>query len=784
MGKASVRIKRPLWVASLNIGLALTVGTTQAFADTPITNQTELQAIGANVDSRGGNYVVTESFEVVDPFAEGNTYVTGTFTGTFDGGGFTISGLTKPLFEVIDGDESSPVATHISDLTLEAATDGVSGEGILAIQALSGTVIDDVHVTGDVEGDNYVGGLVGYSEGAITNSSATGNVSGIDNVGGLAGLSDGTISNSYATGTVDGTEDYVGGLVGYSSGDIQFSYSTGVVEGDNYVGGLVGSTGTIPNDSVITNSYASGNVTGLGEYIGGLVGDSYGTITNSYATGNVTGKGESDEVEGVGGLVGYLGGTLVNTYATGNVSGIANVGGLVGGTGGFFGDIADSYATGNVTGSGDAVGGLVGYSDVDIADSFATGNVTGSGDAVGGLVGYSSGNIQFSYSTGEVVGVSAVGGLIGGLIGDLNSPSIFYSYSTGDVNGEIAVGGLVGILGGLDPDGMPAYLALSYASGDVNGVVGYVGGLVGLSVGDIEYSLASGDVNGTFHVGGLVGISAADISNSYSIGTVTGSTDVGGLVGEGTDFSSIENSADLSSYGLLPEEYLEQALLVLNTEYEVFDINPDLNSGLPYLISNPPLEDLEMALSVLNTEYEDDPPFAITANLNSGLPYLISNPPLEDEAIEVAAWINSYSLSTQALDVLSTSFGFKLGKSDLSKLDIAFFEQVKSDKSAQIIGSKLFANQFLSTSLSVGNLLQLEINFEAAKSLQMWVKSSDNQYVLLGNITFDKDGKAMLPGIEFKKNGQYEFIFVNSDKADLTQPELVNKVIGLTVYVS
>ena len=111
-----------------------------------------------------------------------------------------------------------------------------------------------------------------------------------------------------------------------------------------------------------------------------------------------------------------------------------------------------------------------------------------------------------------------------------------------------------------------------------------------------------------------------------------------------------------------------------------------------------------------------EPPFAITSNLNSGLPYLISNPPLEDEAIEVAARINSYSLSTQALDVLSTSFGFKLGKSDLSKLDIAFFEQVKSDKSAQIIGSKLFANQFLSTSLSVGNLLQLEINFEAAKS--------------------------------------------------------------------
>ena len=139
---------------------------------------------------------------------------------------------------------------------------------------------------------------------------------------------------------------------------------------------------------------------------------------------------------------------------------------------------------------------------------------------------------------------------------------------------------------------------------------------------------------------------------------------------------------------------------------------------------------------------------------------------------------------TQILDGLSESVGFAVGKSDLNKLDIAFLAQVKGDKSAQIIGSKLFANQSLSTSLPVGNLFQLEINFESNKSLQMWVKSSDNLYVLLGNITFNKDGKAILPGIEFKKSGQYEFIFVNSDKTDLTQPELVNKVSRLTVYVN
>lgn len=66
----------------------------------------------------------------------------------------------------------------------------------------------------------------------------------------------------------------------------------------------------------------------------------------------------------------------------------------------------------------------------------------------------------------------------------------------------------------------------------------------------------------------------------------------------------------------------------------------------------------------------------------------------------------------------------------------------------------------------------------------MWVKSSDSQYVLVGDVTFDKDGNAVLPGIEFKKSGSYELIFVDSDKKDLNQPELVNKVSGLTVYAN
>ena len=178
--------------------------------------------------------------------------------------------------------------------------------------------------------------------------------------------------------------------------------------------------------------------------------------------------------------------------------------------------------------------------------------------------------------------------------------------------------------------------------------------------------------------------------------------------------------------------------------------------------------------------------FAITEDLNGGRPYLISNPPLadEDEVLADAPRYDFSFLSTQVLDSLKKSVGFTAAKSDLSKLDLALLDQVKGDKSAPIIGAKLFSYQSLTTSLSVGSLLQLEITFQADKSLQMWVKSSDGQYVLVGDVSLDKDGNAVLPGIEFKKSGQYELIFVNSTKKDLTQPELVNKVSNLTVYVN
>ncbi len=107
------------------------------------------------------------------------------------------------------------------------------------------------------------------------------NIMGGYTVGGLVGFTEGDISNSYSTGSVSGTDYNVGGLVGYnwSSASITNSYSTCSVIGKGQVGGLAGN-----HKGIISNSYSTGSVSksSSGGLAGGLVGASGGTTTNSF----------------------------------------------------------------------------------------------------------------------------------------------------------------------------------------------------------------------------------------------------------------------------------------------------------------------------------------------------------------------------------------------------------------------------------------------------------------------------------------------------------------------
>jgi len=213
------------------------------------------------IDGNSGTFTLGRNIELL-PAEEGNAAYISTFSGTLEGVGYTISGLTRPLFH------SLVLGSSVSILELVAHSDGVIGQGILA--NLSSGDIVNVNVVGDLTGSlDNVGGLVGASEGFITGSSVTGDIAGAgDYVGGLVGLSLGSILESSATGQVDGNA-FVGGLTGYSVGEISDSSASGDVNGNsNYVGGLAGySVGEISSSS------ASGDVNGTSGYVGGLVGE-------------------------------------------------------------------------------------------------------------------------------------------------------------------------------------------------------------------------------------------------------------------------------------------------------------------------------------------------------------------------------------------------------------------------------------------------------------------------------------------------------------------------------
>ncbi len=216
------------------------------------------------------------------------------FTGTFDGQGHTITGMTLS---------------------------GTNDVGLFGV-AQGATIRNLGLISVNVSGRNQVGALVGSAKDTTTLSHcfATGRVNGSSgaSVGGLIGYTNGTvtIAQSYSTASVTGAPGQysVGGLVGQEDAALTItdSYAIGNVIGGND-GGLIGNTnGTV----TITNSFASGSVTNRtrGTYAGGLVASTSGVlhIMNSYSAGSVSGSGT------LGGLLGLSNGStvLTNSYFT------------------------------------------------------------------------------------------------------------------------------------------------------------------------------------------------------------------------------------------------------------------------------------------------------------------------------------------------------------------------------------------------------------------------------------------------------------------------------------
>lgn len=142
------------------------------------------------------------------------------------------------------------------------------------------------------------------------------NITGAGDNCGIAGNNSALISECYVTGTINssGTATRTAGLVGTNNGTITKSYSQATINGYQQTAGLVGFNAA---GSSVTNSYAVCNITTTNSYAGGLAGQNSGSLTNVYARGtltNTTGAGY------IGGVAGTNDGTIQNAYSTVTVS--------------------------------------------------------------------------------------------------------------------------------------------------------------------------------------------------------------------------------------------------------------------------------------------------------------------------------------------------------------------------------------------------------------------------------------------------------------------------------
>ncbi len=134
-----------------------------------------------------------------------------------------------------------------------------------------GHIVKNLNLSGT---DNV--GLFGVNNGTIQNIGVTGTVNGDNQVGLLVGDNQGTVKNAFSQGLVNGTGTNVGGLVGSNSGTLTDTQSYAAVNGDTNVGGLAGN-----NSGTITNALAMGNVVG-NTNVGGLLGNNSNIVTASF----------------------------------------------------------------------------------------------------------------------------------------------------------------------------------------------------------------------------------------------------------------------------------------------------------------------------------------------------------------------------------------------------------------------------------------------------------------------------------------------------------------------
>lgn len=285
-----------------------------------------------------------------------------------------------------------------------------------------------------------------------------------------------------------------------------------------------------------------------GNYVGGIVGESYNTneitIEKCYNTGKVSNTGGL-----TAGIIGRMAKTtnIIECYNTGEIIGSNGTGGI----GGKYEEqienglkIQKCYNTGRIRDNelashqGGYMGGIVGTlgsTKATVEMCYNKGDVNSSADSIGGIVGDSSnGSVLLCYNQGNITGKNNVGGIIG----DGSQGKVENAYNLGNITGKNNVGGITGRILNIKSVynlGEINVEYLRYSSGNAGGIVGYLNS--GSTSGTIDNAYNLKNIKYTNEVtqenkGAIAGFvptsSGLDLSTTYYLkGTCGASTGTG-----------------------------------------------------------------------------------------------------------------------------------------------------------------------------------------------------------------------------------------------------------------
>ncbi len=553
-----------------------------------LTSDIDLSSYGKDYDSNQGWM----------PIGKGNEYP---FDANFDGDGHIITGLyiDRPdtdyigLFGAV-GHWENPTAVKNVGIVNAEVTGGELTVGILAGTIYHRATIEKCFTDGNVNGGDYVGGLLGLSQGTVQSCYSLAEVTGVYGVGGLVGASfKGIIKNCYSTGSVIGTDTKIGGLVGVLAGsDEEVSIENCAALGSSIINnktvdrvvGILFNYGSLVNNIAFTGMLVDGNT---------VSSDDMNSTRGLDKTAEEINKAVlwSDDLEWDGGsiwifadgrlpiLAGFPNGSQNNdmpshlladnpfgggdgeseatAYEISTPTQLARFAELVNSedynirieyNSKYYKLTADLDLSAYGEDWNDGKGWIpIGH---DILHTF-NGHFDGDHHTIRGLYIESSDYAYIGLFGGLYGGIiknlglvdvwiksedSIAGGLAGSLMG---SGKIENCFVTGSVNSSYLTGGLVAVM-----NNPSAKIKNSYSSADVSGGENVGGIVASINSGSVEGSYSSGIVLGMDKVGGIVGEyfgsdSSQRVKNCVALNpSIKGNTNVSRVIGSVADLTS------------------------------------------------------------------------------------------------------------------------------------------------------------------------------------------------------------------------------------------------------